>query len=521
MPDAYRDQGWLTPGRTRALLVLILGFSLLIGLVSVLQFRSYPTFNYPILDEQSYVSWAEEIASGGFIGGKVFYQDPLYPYFLALIFRIAGVSLGLVRVVQVALGTATVGLVFLTARRLMGDAHALAAAVLMSLCGALYFFELLLLKATLVIFFSALSCALGVLVADRPQTRWRWAAIGASLGLLCLLRGNFQPLLPFPVIWAFLIARSEPAGRRALRAGLVLAGILLILAPVSLRNYLVGGELVLTTSQGGANFYIGNNELADGLYVDLPFVRPDPVFEASDFKAEAERRAGRKLTFSQVSSFWFREAFKWIADNPEKAARLWAHKARLMVHNHEIPDNHSLYMVRNHFVWALRIPFLGFGLLWFPAILGTVHLLRRDSRAWYPALFALLYAMSIIPFFIVARYRLAVLPAMCVFAPASALWVREMVRNRKYQTLARVGAMAALALLISFAPTRESKWPQPFCAYNIANAYLDTGRPREAIQWYDRALKTLPGHPDITAARERAMRMLSSHQSRPGPGKKP
>jgi len=116
--------------------------------------------------------------------------------------------------------------------------------------------------------------------------------------------------------WAYFSGRSDPRRARLIRAGLLAGGTCLVLVPVTLRNYGVGGELTLTTSQGGANFYIGNNELADGGYVFLPFVRPDPLYEAKDFQAEAERRSGRALTPSQVSRFWFRAGLAWMADHP-------------------------------------------------------------------------------------------------------------------------------------------------------------------------------------------------------------
>ena len=58
----------------------------------------------------------------------------------------------------------------------------------------------------------------------------------------------------------------------------------------------------------------------------------------------------RTLSPSEVSSFWFKESFKWIKLNPGKALRLLALKARLMVHQNEIPDNHSFYFTRKQFV---------------------------------------------------------------------------------------------------------------------------------------------------------------------------
>ena len=62
-----------------------------------------------------------------------------------------------------------------------------------------------------------------------------------------------------------------------------------MLGPVALRNGAVGGEYLLTTSQGGSNFYIGNNEHANGMYAPLRFGRGDARFERDDAAAIAEQ----------------------------------------------------------------------------------------------------------------------------------------------------------------------------------------------------------------------------------------
>ena len=77
-----------------------------------------------------------------------------------------------------------------------------------------------------------------------------------------------------------------------------------------MRNYRLSGELILTTNQGGANFFIGKNQNADGRSVALPFVRANPRFEAEDFTREAERLAGGRFSPREVSRFWFREGLR-------------------------------------------------------------------------------------------------------------------------------------------------------------------------------------------------------------------
>ena len=56
-------------------------------------------------------AWARRIASGELARGRPFYQAPLYAYFLAVLHALSGGDLLLPRLVNAALGTASVALV--------------------------------------------------------------------------------------------------------------------------------------------------------------------------------------------------------------------------------------------------------------------------------------------------------------------------------------------------------------------------------------------------------------------------
>src|SRR5271166_5788985 len=60
------------------------------------------------------------------------------------------------------------------------------------------------------------------------------------------------------------------------------------------------------------------------------FIRRDPHVEASDFAAEAERRSGRSLTPSQVSSFWMTEGLKHWQEAPIASLRFLGFKIGLL-----------------------------------------------------------------------------------------------------------------------------------------------------------------------------------------------
>ena len=90
------------------------------------------------------------------------------------------------------------------------------------------------------------------------------------------------------------------------------------LLPVAVRNKVVGGEFVLTTSQFRPNFYIENGEAATGMYQPLAFGGGNAEHERSDATMLAENELGRQLNPSEVSSFWFWRSIREIREDPAR-----------------------------------------------------------------------------------------------------------------------------------------------------------------------------------------------------------
>ena len=60
--------------------------ALALRLVHVWQMRDTLFFSVLMGDSRGYDAWARQIAAGDWIGRDVFYQAPLYPYFLGVIY---------------------------------------------------------------------------------------------------------------------------------------------------------------------------------------------------------------------------------------------------------------------------------------------------------------------------------------------------------------------------------------------------------------------------------------------------
>ena len=167
---------------------LLLGVALLAlftRLTYLWQIAHAPFFSLRIGDAAAYHEWALRIAKGDWRGSGVFYQAPLYPYLLALLYRALGDGVAMVRLVQAILGAGSCALLAATGIALFGDVGAIAGALLAVYPPAI-FLDGLLEKSALVTFFvTALLFALAI-----RRSAARDLLAGVVLGLLTLTREN-------------------------------------------------------------------------------------------------------------------------------------------------------------------------------------------------------------------------------------------------------------------------------------------------------------------------------------------
>ena len=99
----------------------IFAVALAVRLIHIWQIKPSPFFDVLLGDANGYDEWAQRLAGGDWIGTEVFYQAPLYPYFLGVIYAIFGRDLLIVRIFQAVIGSASCALLGLAGR---GSSHA-------------------------------------------------------------------------------------------------------------------------------------------------------------------------------------------------------------------------------------------------------------------------------------------------------------------------------------------------------------------------------------------------------------
>ncbi len=447
-----------------------------------------------ILDGRVFDEWAQRIVAGDWLGTEVFYQAPLYPYFLAAIYSVAGHYPLIVRFVQAALSVGSCGMLAWAGRRFFNVRVGVIAGLMLAVYPPALFFDGIVQKAALDLWFmTLLLMLLGEILLRRT---WPWLiGAGAILGAFTLSRDNAAIIFPFVVVWLWRTDGCLTRGRRLGQVGVFTAGFVLILLPVVARNYYLGGEAVVTTSFG-PNFYIGNHAGATGRYQPLVADRADPRFERADAVRLAEQTAGSRLSMRQASSYWLARAFHDIGAQPGAWVKLLGFKLFMIFNATELEDGEGIDVYADYSS-LLRVLYavLNFGTI-FPLAVFGVWMTRREWRR-----LILLYGIvlclagSTMLFFVFARFRFTFVPILMLFAAAGLDALPAVVsswnEHRWLRTCGPGVLFAGAALVVS---NRPLPFPsQTAVTYvNLGMGLLADGKPAEAIEPLQTAIAKAP-----------------------------
>jgi tetratricopeptide (TPR) repeat protein len=393
-------------------------------------------------------------------------------------------------VAQVVLGTMSVGFIFAAAREWFGERAAWIAALFAALTGLFSFYETVLLQASLdAVLTSAVLLSL-TLALKRGAPRW-YVLTGLLFGIQSLNRPNV--LVAAAAIAALLLLR-----RRVTPSLWVAVGLIAGLAPVAARNVVVSRDWSLLSSQGGLNFYIGNNAQATGWYRPVPGVAPTIEGQAHDTRVVAEAALHRTLTDGEVSSYFAGLAWDWIRHHPTTWARLFARKLYdvFNAQHTALPLSYPFYAYDAHTL--LRFLFVGpwllvpLGLIGLTIGLWTVPAAQRiEYLVWLT--FVPAYVLAVAIFFVAERYRLPLLVPYAIGAGAAIDAVVTYVGARPVPTRSLLAVGAAAAVLFTVV-----NWPLGIVdgdgrseeRVHMAENLALLGRVDEAEQWLALALPT-------------------------------
>jgi 4-amino-4-deoxy-L-arabinose transferase-like glycosyltransferase len=472
------------------LLLIVFAVAIAVRLVYLGQLNDAPFFEHPVGDSKIYHQRAVDIVAGDFIGKEAyFHSSPFYPYFMALVYKLFGVNFTILRLIQFLIGSLTCVLIYLLAKRIAAPRKgpALIAGLVASVYGTLVFFDGDLLMIPLVLFFTSASVLLLTYLTDpsraevdsagrrqpraevdgagrrqpraevdsagrRQPRRLKTLIIALTSGVLLGFAGLGKPnvllFAPIGIVWVLSEFKRSFSRRRWREAALYTLGCILAVMPITIRNYAVSHDFVLVSSNAGVNFYIGNNEVAEGIFFLPPGSGLDNTKLYLSSRAAAETATGKQnIKPSMVSAYWTRKTLDYMKQNTGDAAALLIRKFRLFWNHYEIPNHHNKYFISRAYAPFLGVLPTGYGLVAPLAVVGLLFMLLSRPVAPVARLyvgFLLVYMGSLIPFFITARYRLPVVPFLAVFASLGVWGFVDSLQKRHWR---RVGGAAAAGLI--------------------------------------------------------------------------
>jgi hypothetical protein len=263
-----------------------------------------------------------------------FYQDPLYPYLLALVTRLTRHPTAVMLSLQLCIGAGSVLLIWLLTRRVFDDVVATIAGAAAVLSAPLLFYEGLLLRDSLV-------TVAGLGIAWLLMRAWqgglgRWMLLGAAIGAACTLKSTFW-LFGVAALIAVLFGMGGDARRALASAAAIAGGIGLGVAALAARNVSVGVPALALASSGPVTFVSANSatSIPDvGFGIDASVLAAFLGSTDGTWRA-AVRSAARGQSLGQYL------ALEW-----RKFDRTW--------HWYEIPNNENFYYAREQ-IPILRI----------------------------------------------------------------------------------------------------------------------------------------------------------------------
>jgi len=459
---------------------------LIVRLAYILQIDASPLFSHPAVDAETYTEHALRLAGGNWLGWGEgpFWQPPLYPYFLGAIRSIFADSFFYAaRFFQALCGAFSCLLIYWIGGKLLRPAVGLIAGFVAALYGPMIFFDGELLPASLATLLNLIGLALLIRALEQPS-KGRFLGAGVAFGL----GGIAVPtVLLFALVTAVWIWRRGEGG--LLLAGAFLLGIVLVIAPVTLRNLVVGGDTVLISYNGGVNFYIGNS----ANYPATLEVRPG--WEWDDL-------VGMPLEVGVVrpaekSNFFLGKSWNFIKEQPLSYMGLLIEKTAAFWHGDEAGRNQAIYFWRDYsgilsaLLWKFGLAF-PFGLVAPLALFGLLLSVRREGLT-LPVIFVLAYGLGVVLFFVTARYRIPVVPMLLLFAAYGLLDLIDQIRERGIKGAGLGIAVCLLfALLVNWRVGEMDMEGDAAIHYNLGNGFAEEKEAERAKEAFERAVALDP-----------------------------
>lgn len=189
------------------------------------------------------------------------FRPVMMPLYLAGVYSVLGHSFLPARVGLLILSSLSCVFVYVLGRRLVGETGSWFAGLGTAVYPRLIYYSPMLSTETLYIFLLLLVTVLLYRSAERMGW-WNWVVTGVVFSMAVLTRSVLGAFLPVLVLWFIVYQDSRKAGFR--NYVVMCMGAVVGLSPWVVRNYIVHGEFVPLTTEGGFTLWVTNNEKFKG-----------------------------------------------------------------------------------------------------------------------------------------------------------------------------------------------------------------------------------------------------------------
>ncbi|MDK9699321.1 MAG: tetratricopeptide repeat protein [bacterium] len=443
------------------------------------EYSSSVLFLSPSVDALYHLDWAEKISHGIFFPepGHPFFRAPLYPFFLGLLSWLGCTQL-LLAWVQVVLSLVSIVLIAAIAARLHSLCSARIAAWIAAIYAPLFTYQIEFQLPVLIVPLF-LGVVYNFIVFDLHGKARSLLCASVGIGLLAITQVNGLVLLL--VLFYFIFRNRLQLG---LRSSILVGTLWLVpILPITLANWIEAKQFVPIATQGGVNFYLGNNPIADGAYAVHPQLGYDWTWD--DAKAFLEAK-----TDAEADRAYYRKGIEFWREHPQAAIKVTLRKLGYLFHHFEIGNNRDLqrfWQERPIARWLFTE--FAFGVLATLGLASMIHAFKNCTNR-IVIISGLLFLLSYVPFFITARYRL---PFAVLLIPFASILLARLSDKHSRYSLSDIVAIVMSVVLV-WLPVGVPKIDPAHYEYTKGNAYLRLHRYNEAVTCYRKALSVNPVH---------------------------
>ena len=395
-------------GKERFLLAIIFFLALSLRLLHVFHVSDIAPFG----DAMEYHAYGVDMANYQRFGivQPSTYRGPVYPFFLGVIYMLYGQNYQMARIIQAILGSAMCLVMYFLGKKLFSRAVGYFAAIITATFSLYIFYSACLLTETLYLFLIASIALLFLNVLKEPTTK-NLISTGLLIGVSALLRAEIllTSVLLVGILW---IENKFKILKTAREASIILAAVLIIILPWTFRNFVHTHRLVLISSQGGENFWKGNNPKSIGWQMRV-----------------SEDIANKYTTQIDMDKGLMKEALVFIKHNPTKWLKLLKVKF-LAAFQFWRDEDQWLFPKRFGFISGISPPLFTMSAIVLLCFIGLLLNIRHTKALFIFYAFFITNLLLQTLLFVEARFHMHITPFMIILAASVIFFIEENVIKR-------------------------------------------------------------------------------------------